>query len=494
MKTNLANWLSALCAILLIVLLVLQTEQKSQLETLRQEHQAFVSETEQRQQETRDAVSKLADQVGTVGTNLESRLVQDEQQANEKLGETMKTVQQNTAVMHRALGKVIPVELPVSLTNQLAALEARIADENSWPKDSTNTDAMVAELRDLIRQIPPWAEEDYLPRLNALRWAVQSLELIQVNANTQGEDLDATAEAYANQLSIRPDGGSTNIAAVLTSRQQEVASLHRDNALNEAKKQLDLKTMTDGLGTWQQLSEWTNDPIVGSNALELRKQLHSRLLRDGIASFIESSQDNLKRLSDVTNLFLRQAGYARLLDSVTDQRMNVLQQPDVSQDLRSNLEVLYKIVETNLKKEADEQNLGYQRWALEQIHKFNAAYDAIKAKRVTERKELADKLHGKSIFFILGVDLTMWRCYYTLMEAIAYEKIPLNYKAIAGAMQTFLLPISSGYLDPAVSRLYNNAFDKGWNELEKTKPLQTDVAEWEGFAIKKTPQNYQEEQ
>ncbi len=165
MKTHLGNWLSALCAILLVVLLVLQTKQKNQLETLRQEHQAFVSATEQRQQEARDAVSKLTDQVATVGTNLESRLVQDEQQANEKLGATLNMVQQNTAVMHRALGKVIPVELPESLTNELAALEAHIADENSWPKDSTNADAMIAEMRDLVRQIPPWAEDDLLLRL-----------------------------------------------------------------------------------------------------------------------------------------------------------------------------------------------------------------------------------------------------------------------------------------------------------------------------------------
>jgi hypothetical protein len=52
-KSNLTNWLSALCVILLIVVLVLQTKQKSQIETLRQEHQAFVTATEQQQKEQR---------------------------------------------------------------------------------------------------------------------------------------------------------------------------------------------------------------------------------------------------------------------------------------------------------------------------------------------------------------------------------------------------------------------------------------------------------
>ena len=118
MKTNLTTGLSALCAILLIVLLVLQAKQKTNLETLRLEHQAFATATEQRQQESRDAVAKLADQMATIGTNLESRLMQDELQSKEQMGNTMNAVQQNTAVIHRALGKVIPVELPEALTNQ----------------------------------------------------------------------------------------------------------------------------------------------------------------------------------------------------------------------------------------------------------------------------------------------------------------------------------------------------------------------------------------
>jgi hypothetical protein len=85
MKTNLTAGLSALCAILLIVLLVLQAKQKTNLETLRQEHQAFASAAEQRQQEAHDAVSKLADQVAALGTNFDSRLAQNAQQSSDAM-------------------------------------------------------------------------------------------------------------------------------------------------------------------------------------------------------------------------------------------------------------------------------------------------------------------------------------------------------------------------------------------------------------------------
>ena len=87
MKKNLATGLSALCAILLIVLLVLQAKQKTNLETLRLEHQAFATATEQRQQESREAVTKLAGQVAMLGTNLESRFSRADQQLKEQRAE-----------------------------------------------------------------------------------------------------------------------------------------------------------------------------------------------------------------------------------------------------------------------------------------------------------------------------------------------------------------------------------------------------------------------
>jgi hypothetical protein len=463
MKTNLTAGLSALCAILLIVLLVLQTKQKSKLETLRQEHQAFASAMEQRQQEAHDAISKLADQVATLGTNLESRLVQGEQQANEKMDATLNMVQQNTAVMHRALGKVIPVELPEALTNQLAALEARIADENSWPKDSTNTDAMVAELRGLIRQIPPWAEEDYLPRLNALRWAVQSLELIQANVNALGEDLDAAADAYANQLSIQPDGGAANIVAALTSRQQDAtarfAAFRRDSAIIDATNQLNLAVMDNGLMAWQTLGAWTNDPTQGQKVLELRRQLHARLLEDDMSKFIASVDAGLAQATNEPSLTIRQISFGKLLDGVVSQRQILLESPDAAASLSDGLKNLAARIEKAIKadgksQEAEQEtkSLDYQSWALSQIQKFNDTVNRAEGTRVPS-----------------GI----------------YDSN--NYAGIKNAMVKYLVPISVGFLDPAVSRLYYEAFDRGWKKLENQKYLQTEVAKQEAMIQKQKP-------
>jgi hypothetical protein len=419
MKTNLTNWLSALCAILLIVLLALQTKQKSQLESLRQDLTAI----DLRQQETREAV------------------------------------QQQTETTYHALGMVIPEELLKSQINKLVAFEARIGDENSWPKDLTNADAMVAELRALVRQIPPWAEEDLLPRLNAVRWGVQSFQTLHANSNAQGENLDAAANAYANQLSIQPDGGSTNIAAMLSSRQQDAtarfASFRRNSAINEATNQLELAVMTDGLGVWQRLNEWTNDP----NALQLRQQLKARLIEEEISKLAESAKTSLQMLDGITNDALRQAGYVRVLDSITSQRLSLMEQPDAPESASRSLDDIAQIAEFRIKAETEkkrefesQRQRDYQRWALKNIKQFNDKYDiAIK------------EPHGN------------------------------GYTTIKDDMVKLLEPISPSYLDPAVGKLFNEAFyDRGWAKLGDSggmayRPV---VALSEATVVKKTPSNF----
>jgi hypothetical protein len=459
-KSNLTNWLAALCAILLIVVLVLQTKQKSQLETLRQEHKDSVTATEQRQQEIRDAVSKLADQVATAGTNLESRLMQDEQQAKEQMGNTMNAVQQNTAVLHRAIGNKLAVELPESLTNELAALEARIADDNSWPKVATNADAMVAELRDLVRQIPPWAEEDYLPRLNALRWAVQSLQVLRANANAQGEDLDAAADAFANKLSIQPYGGSTNIAAVLTSRQQDAtarfAAFRRDSAIKTANDQL--VVMTDGVAAWQRLSEWTNSADVA----ELQQRLGKKILEDQVNKLIEATKANLKNLDSITNAALRQAGYVHARDNLTGQRLYFLGQIDEKQDAR--MAELAKSIAVTTQNETDKWSSDYQVWAVTEIKQF--------------RRELEDAQNQKQQRSVGPVPLP--------------DKTYTDYDMIEAAMTNHLLPISSAYLERASGQLYSDAFNDGWNLLKAQNQMNilTDIAEKDAVMKKKTPQDF----
>ena len=349
MKTNLTTGLAALCAILLIVSLVNQSKQKSEIESLRQQHDDFVSATTRNQREVKTNMTVIAN-----------------------------AVQQQTAVMYRALGKIIPVELPESVSNKLAELEARIADEKSWPTNSTDADAMFAELRDLLHQIPPWAEDDLLPRLYALRWGVQSVQVLRANENAANEDLETAAEVFANQLSIQPDGGSTNLAVKLATRQQDVTgqfkTFRQVSAINEATNQLGLAVMTDGLATWQRLSEWTNSPTHGQQVLELRQQLRSRLLEDEVAKFADATKANLQKLGSLTNVALRQAGYFQMMENVTVQRLKLLEEPDVPANTLNALADLSASVEARIKAETEKHRMDDARALFNSVRWRGAMY------------------------------------------------------------------------------------------------------------------------
>ena len=385
MKTNLTNWLSALCAILIIVLLVLQTKQKNQIETLRQQHDAFVIATTQSQQE-----------------------------AKEKTAEIANAIQQNTAVLHRAIGNKLAVELPKSVTNELAALEARIADTNSWPQDSTNAYKMIAKLRDLVRQIPPWAEEDYLPRLNAVRWGTSALPLIAKAQTVTDDELDDYIGALDASIQAKPDDASELVA----NRLADIRS--RPDLINRILKKLDYDK--------------------------------SRSLSDGVSNFIESANAGLSQATNEPSQTIRQISFGKLLDSVISQRQILLENTNADASLPASLTDLAARIEAAIaaenKSEVAEQEKklrDYQRWALSQIQSFNNDF-ATAASMITYKSDTS---------------------------------------RIKNDMIKYLVPISVGFLDPAVSRLYNEAFEGGWGKLDNN--LKTEVAKQEVVIQKQKP-------
>jgi len=93
----------------------------------------------------------------------------------------------------------------------------------------------------------------------------------------------------------------------------------------------------------------------------------------------------------------------------------------------------------------------YQRWALTQIWRFNSDMNV---------DEKGDK---------------------------GFVHDSPDYPEIKNDMVKYLVPISVGLLDPAVSRLYNQAFERGWHILENRKDLQTEVAKQEAVVQKHKP-------
>lgn len=411
MKEKLTFWIPIVCVILLAVAIVIQFRQQNHLNVLERQY------------------SEIAN-----------------------------TVQQQTAVMHRALGKIIPVELPELLTNRISDMEKKISNEKAWPKDIPESDAMRNELHDVLRQIPPWAEESILPRLNAMRWGIASLALIAkskvVSDNTLGELLDEIDTA----LAAKPDEAPKSVVMRLTGIQpsiKEKFDQYRHKVTIEDAEKLVKKsdaTPAEFFEVMEKLSEWSGEEGVK----KLLHDIRSRMLSDETSDFRKAIESNLTLADKESSVIIRQISRSRLLDSVISKRQSLQESHDADKefirqltDLASRIEKAIQDEEKSQAAENEKKIREYQRWALLQIEMFNVQM---------KNSE---------------------------MSTLGYKTY--DYQKIKDAMVKHLVPVSVGLLDSAVSRLYSEAFESGWKKLEDKKHLQTEVAKQEALTPKKKP-------
>jgi hypothetical protein len=167
----------------------------------------------------------------------------------------------------------------------------------------------------------------------------------------------------------------------------------------------------------------------------------------------------LVRATNEPSLTVRQISFGKLLDSVISQREILLENTNADASLPASLTELAARIEMAMEAdvksqeaEQEKKSLDYQRWALTQIQKFN---------------DIMNRAEG------------------TRVPSGVYDSN--DYAGIKNAMIKYLVPISAGFLDPAVSRLYYEAFDRGWKKLENQKYLQTEVAKQEAVIQKQKP-------
>jgi hypothetical protein len=376
-----------------------------------------------------------------------SRPAQTSSQVRADLEALRIAVDQQNAVLNRAIGNVIPVQMPADFEKRFHELEDTTRDKQKWPKTEKDAGDMRTRLTILVKQLPAWAEPDYLPRLTPLRWSVQAISVL----TAPGENGDESVSAIDSLLESVPDGASSDMLGALKSRrascEQTASSLRRDQEVARAKTLLS-GASGDAAAEWTALEKWTDDPANGSEIQNLRSDLRKMALTteaERQSALITKQWDQLKALSDDK---LMQQGLVRLYDSAMSQRLALaaegIQSSSVDQ-VASNLQ--HDITEL-AKKQSDEQAAklrAYQAWALDQIDGFWTV------------KANADQ------------------------QAKNENKLPTSgwndaeYKMLRDAMSSYLLPVVPGLLDPPVLERYNEAFHFGWQQLDKRED-QTEVA------------------
>jgi len=391
-------------------------------------------------------------------------------------------VEQQTAVLHRALGNVLPIKMPPNWESHLAELEAQVAATNRWPKDPTEAKHFLDQTSALVKVLPPWAEADYLARLNAVRWGAMAL----VSLNPPKETVQS-AEQLNNLISAKPDSGSSELEHRLGEeakrlvKQDEVENLtktyHRvQKYLNAEPNASPSDADTNILSDYETLGHYERDAEIQT----LRKTLHERIVIRQVeqqSAAMKGRWTAAKELSGRQST-LYEAAAAMLLNEVVSARLTLALE-GIKQTAYDSLENELRTTVTEISLQAakrDEERQSqsirkYQRWALSELKAFENVCVAI------------EKKHNKA-----GKD--SWNPW-TKVMGIDWDND--DFLLLCKAMESHLLPINIALLDMPVQERYQREFQRGWKQLEG-KEEQTIVAERTAEIVKKTLREFSESQ
>ena len=398
---------------------------------------------------------QVATSLASIGATLSARLAkQDELVSQIRTG-----LQQQTAVTYAALGKVIPAKMPTEFNRKLAAAERAATDLSAQqPPALAEVNRNIHVVALLVRQLPPWARTDYLPRFNALRWALATEYLLAVSGARQDEtaaEISDSAENLIHQMNSVPNPTKRGVTAatlsmlfadlkaearVLQSRATElIYRSARAGALACLENpKLSPSVALENLRPWKKSREHGHDAsllarklyilVAERQAGEIMKRFHrveGRLNGRLLAVALGNAYNNLAALEISLAARGLHAG------------------PVVEAGLEEYVTRLRKIARHEAAKRT-RMELAYQAWALKQIRRYRRAQE----------------------------DFDNQRHWYKLHKYIADK----YYKEVRDAMVDDLLPIRSGLLRRGVASLFSKAWAEGWKTLSGRED-QTYVAE-----------------
>jgi hypothetical protein len=283
---------------------------------------------------------------------------------------------QQTAVLHRALGKQIPIQLPENLEDQLASLSRSVNEPSQWPKGMEKTEELRQRLSRLVTEIPPWAEQDLLPRLVAIRWAVEVLWTIQNYEHLSGDKAEDAEAAYHSLLEKVPDGAPKELHNLL--EQQIAVARDATEKYRYASAMEQGRTALRGSGdltaAWNLLDRFDKD----TDASALRRDLRLKILDKATRDRLTVLRATLERSRTLRSARLQQAGLSRVYDAAIGLLLDLEVETPYPEAVVREVTALVQECEQDQKRTIDRQQEDlansareYQKWALGQIREFD---------------------------------------------------------------------------------------------------------------------------
>ena len=141
-----------------------------------------------------------------------------------------------SAALGQAMGKVSPLQMAQAAEQELAALEKTVATQAAWPSSAAQVQALNNRLLELLKPLPPWAQDELLPRLLPLKWSIHTLWILRSELPADRSELvnfDTNLQAHLDPV---PDGVGPLLRTALQQHAGKVRERLRAATLAEARQ------------------------------------------------------------------------------------------------------------------------------------------------------------------------------------------------------------------------------------------------------------------
>lgn len=372
-------------------------------------------------------------------------LSQISKQVEFQAGTIAAKVDQQSMLINRALGNVMPLVLPPDVENKIAVLEGQLADKSRWPRDPREVQK---QMTDLVNNLPPWAQEELLPRLLPRMWELDAVEILINSAGSLEKDLPMAAKAES-LLMQKPSAASDEIAQELdiwqTNIESKIAEAEKNAAMTKAEEAL--KSGGDIEGAALALSAYRNSEAQG-----LLKRLNEEMIKREVSNQISAIQAELAKFTGL-DVAIAEYAYNRAFQTLLELRTRVVSVGLTDDKLQQQLDALDsqlqrkvpELMKAKQKKYAGEVR-EYQQWALGQI-KMVRQYDYV----LKAEKELISSIFDRN-------------------NPLSAESEKASRRAssiIRDELIQLLAPINQGLLEEAVNQLFRKVYQSRFDKLHE---------------------------
>lgn len=347
----------------------------------------------------------------------------------------------------------MPLVLPEDVETEIVAIEEILAKEATWPKGLDSAFVLSERLASVVNKMPPWAQEELLPRLVPRRWDIETLILLSQISSADASFLYNYLQAIDAQISRKPDRASDELAKLLSDRKRntetELATSERLAAINSAKQALESHRGAEAALKAVSIYE-------DAEAAALIKQLNVAAIGEAVNREIQSFKGEVEGYEKISDSELREQFYARARSAASELRLRANMASTSAAQLdevdKRIVEGLRKLTDARLAREA-ERVRQYQVWALNEIKKVRA-FKALSDQEIQKIPGAIDRNNPLSAPY---------------KAATQQAKIQLKDDLIR-----YMAPINQSVLEEAVGTWFRKKFERAFNELGDEQ-LQSDL-------------------